>query len=311
MTAARLLRPACLAALAVAALAPPARAATRFLVIEGLGGTHQYARAFRDQVVAMLPALRRVAGSDSLVRVVAGTQATAERIAGEFGELAAETAPGDALAVILVGHGTHDGDAYKFNIPGPDVSDRQLKRWLDAVPSSRQLVVSTTSSSGGALETLKGPRRIVVTATKNGRERNATVFGKYWSEALAAPEADTDKSESISALEAFRYAETKVEAHFKDAQRLATEHPQIQGDRPDAFLLARLGQAAALASDPAKRPLLLEREGLERRIADLTARKDDMAQGEYLDALQELLLELAALQERIDEGRGPDAGESP
>ncbi len=300
----------CFRALAVAtALVPSAQPATHFLVIEGLGGTRDYAQAFREQVRKVLPALRRMAGGDALVRVVAGTQATSQRIEAEFGELAVAVAPGDSLAVFLVGHGSHDGSHYKFNIPGPDITDRQLKGWLDSVPAARQLVVSTTSSSGGALETLKGPRRIVITATKNGRERNATVFGRYWAEAFAAPDADTDKNESISALEAFRYAESKVKAHFEDAKRLATEHPQIQGERADGFLLARLGQAAALASDPSMRPLLLQREELERKIAELTARKDDMAEDEYLDVLQALLLELAELQERlVDSERPPDGG---
>ncbi len=290
-------------------LAPAARPATHFLVIEGLGGTRDYAERYREQVVALLPALRRMANGDTQVRVVAGAQATRERIETQFGELARKVAPGDSLAVFLLGHGSHDGQTYKFNIPGPDVTDRQLKRWLDAVPAARQLVVSTTSSSGGALEVLKGPRRIVITATRNGRERNATVFGTYWAEALSASEADTDKNETISALEAFRYAESKVKAHFEDAKQLATEHPQLQGERADGFLLARLGRAAELAGDPSMRALLLQREALERRIADLVARKDDTPENEYLDALQALLLELAELQSRIDPGGGlPDRG---
>lgn len=277
----------------------PSAAATHFVVVEGLGGTAEFSERFRFQIEQMLPALRRTAGEDSLVHVLAGVEATADRVEAVFGELRVSVAPGDALAVILVGHGSHDGRRYKFNIPGPDFTDTQLKGWLDAVPAARQLVVSTTSSSGGALETLKSPRRVVVTATKNGRERNATVFGEYWAEALSAPSADIDKNESISALEAFRYAESEVKAHYADSKRLATEHPQIQGERAGSFLLARLGSAAELAQDPEKRQLLNQREELERRIADLTLRKDDLPQDDYLDALQALLLELADLQERI------------
>ncbi len=287
----------------------PAVAATHFIVVEGLGGTRGYTERFRNQVEKMLPVLRRTAGRDSLVHVLAGTEATGGRIGAVFEELRRAVAPGDALAVFLIGHGSHDGRHYKFNIPGPDFTDDQLKGWLDAVPAARQLVVSTTSSSGGALETLKSPRRIVVTATRNGRERNATVFGQYWVEAFSAASADTDKNESISALEAFRYAESKVKAHYADNKQLATEHPQIQGERAGGFLLARLGAAAELARDPEKRELLDQREELERRIADLTLRKDDLPQNEYLDALQALLLELAELQERIDADGGSARGE--
>ena len=41
-------------------------------------------------------------------------------------------------------------------------------------------------------------------------EKNATVFGRYWVEALRDPAADVDKNETISALEAFQYAEKKT-----------------------------------------------------------------------------------------------------
>lgn len=278
----------------------PASADTHFLVVEGLGGTESYAERFREQVTRMLPALRRMAGRDDLVRVLAGSQANSERIEATFDDLGRTVAPGDALAVILIGHGSHDGEEYKLNIPGPDVTGRQLRTWLDAVPAARQLVVLTTSSSGGVLESLKSPRRVVITATKSGRERTATVFGEFWARAFEDASADTDKNESISALEAFRYAESKVETHFNDRKNLATEHPQIQGDRPESFLLARLGEAARLASDPAKRSLLLQREELERQIADLVVRKDGIPQDEYLQNLQSLLLKLAQLQRQID-----------
>ena len=296
-----------LASAALAVLgAMEATAATHFLVVEGLGGRRSYAEAFREQVEELLPVLRETAGESGSVRVAAGVEATAERVGSELEAIRGALAPGDELAVILIGHGSHDGRTYKFNLPGPDLTDRQLKAWLDAVPAARQLVVSTTSSSGGALATLKSPRRVVITATKNGRERNATVFGRYWVEAFSEPSADTDKNEAISALEAFRYAEGKVAAHFADSQRLATEHPQIEGQQPGSFVLARLGAAAELAGDPRRRGLLERREALERKVADLAAGKESMSEGEYLDALQEVLLELAEVQERIGgEEEGP------
>ena len=294
----RILLLACLLPLCVG-LPRGASAATHFLLLEGLGGERRYSENFREQIRGMLAAVRRTAGDEALVTVLAGTDATAGRIESAFGTLAGRVSPGDALAVFLVGHGSHDGAGYKFNIPGPDITGAQLKLWLDAVPAARQLVVSTTSSSGGALDTLKGARRVVITATKNGREKNATVFGEYFAEAFAATEADTNKNDTISALEAFQYAESKVKAHYADNQRLATEHPQLQGERAESFMLARLGEAAALAEDPSKRELLDRRESLELKIADLTARKDELSQAEFLKELEALLLEMAAIQREI------------
>ena len=103
--------------------------------------------------------------------------------------------------LILIGHGSYDGEEYKFNLLGPDISgeDRVL---CDRIPSKRQLIVNTTSASGGSIGALEKPGRIVIVATKTGTEKNATVFARYWVEALSDPTADMDKNESISALEA-------------------------------------------------------------------------------------------------------------
>ncbi len=64
----------------------------------------------------------------------------------------------------------------------------------------------------------------MIAATKTGTEKNATVFARYWVEALEDPTADVDKSESISAMEAFQYADRKTAAFYESQKRLATEH---------------------------------------------------------------------------------------
>ena len=92
-----------------------------------------------------------------------------------------------------------------------------------------------TSSSGGAVNALKQDNRTVITATKSGTEKNATVFARYWVEALRDPAADIDKNETISALEAFQYAEKKTSQFYTEQKRLATEHPQVD-DQQRALL---------------------------------------------------------------------------
>ncbi len=68
----------------------------------------------------------------------------------------------------------------------------------------------------------------MIAATKNGTEKNATVFARYWVEALQDPTADLDKSDSISAMEAFQYAQRKTAAFYESQKRLATEHPVFE-----------------------------------------------------------------------------------
>ena len=141
---------------------------------------------------------------------------------------------------------------------------------LDRVPAGRQLVVNATSASGASVHALQKPNRTVITATKSGTEKNATVFARYWIEALRDAAADTDKNEVITALEAFKYAELKTKQFYETNKRLATEHPMLDGGDQQGpinagrFALLRVGSAQIAAKDPAKRALLDKREQTRR-----------------------------------------------
>jgi hypothetical protein len=124
-------------------------------------------------------------GADAKVTTL--QNATREQVRGAFAQIAHEAKSEDALVVMLVGHGAFDGIDYKINLQGPDLSAAELAGLLNRVPAKRQLVVNMTSSSGGSIDVLRKPDRIVITATKSGSEKNATVFAKYWAEALGDP----------------------------------------------------------------------------------------------------------------------------
>jgi hypothetical protein len=258
--------------------------------------------------------LKKAGGDATVVTLQAPTR---DQIRTKLNELAKQAKQADALVVMLIGHGTFDGTDYKFNIPGPDVTGAELSAMLDQVPASRQLVVNMTSSSGGAIESLRRPGRVVICATKTGTEKNATVFARYWAEALRDPAADNDKNDAISALEAFRFAQRKTAEFFETQKRLATEHSVLedtgkgegernpsaengQGKLAGAFSLVRLGANAAAARDPAKRPLLERKEQIEQAIDKLKYEKAAMPSNLYKQQLTQLLLELAQIQEALE-----------
>jgi hypothetical protein len=300
------------ALLLLAALSLPA--ATYYLTIAGLGGEPDYAQRFKMWADDIDGSLKK-AGGDSSVTTLNAPRL--EQIRTRFADLAKQAKPADSLVVILIGHGTYDGHDYKFNIPGADLTATELAALLDRVPAQRQLVVNMTSSSGGSIEQLRRPNRIVIAATKTGSEKNATNFARYFAEALREPAADTDKNESISALEAFRYAQTKTTEFFDTQKRLATEHSVIEdtgkgtgertvttengeGKLAASFTVVRLGANAAAARDPNKRPLLDKKEQLEQAIEKLKFEKAAMPAQEYKRQLTQLLLELARTQEALD-----------
>ena len=112
-------------------------------------------------------------------------------------------------------------------MPGPDISGEELAALCDHIPAKRQLIVNTTSASGGSIGALQKPGRIVIAATKTGTEKNATVFARYWVERCTTPQRTWTRTKSISALEAFQYADRKTAAFYETQKRLATEHAVI------------------------------------------------------------------------------------
>ena len=158
-----------------------------------------------------------------------------------------------------------------------------------------------TSASGGAVAALKKENRTVITATKSGMEKNATVFARYWVEAMRDAAADVDKNETVTALEAFQYAEKKTADFYKEQKRLATEHPQVDDQqRAASFPFLKYGSAAVVVTDPAKRALIAKKDEAENKIDALKYQKSLMAPDEYRKQLTALLIELSRLQESID-----------
>jgi hypothetical protein len=297
--------------LSVALSAP---AATFYVTLSGLGGEPDYEQRFKMWAEDIETSLKRAGGDANIITLIAPTR---EQIRAKLSDVAKQAHPDDALVLMLIGHGTYDGVEYKFNIPGPDITGAELASLLDKVPATRQLVVNMTSSSGGSLNFLQKKTRIVITATKAGTEKNATVFARYWAEALREPAADSDKNETVSALEAFHYAERKTTEYFESQKRLATEHAVLEdtgkgdgernpsaengeGKLASAFPVVRLGANAAAARDPAKRPLLEKKEELEQAIDKLKYDKAALPDQEYKKQLTQLLLELAKTQEALD-----------
>ncbi len=305
-----------LVALASLLLAFPLPAATYYVTVAGLGGEPEYEQRFTAWAQE-IDKLVRSGGGEVTSQVLSGPAATRARVEEALANIAREAKGEDALVLMLIGHGSVDGGEYKMNLPGPDMTASGLATALDRIHAGRQLVVNMTSASGASLDVLKRQNRVVITATKSGTERNATIFARYWVEALRDPAADTDKNEAISALEAFRYAEQKTAQFYETQKRLATEHALIEdtgkgegvrtpspengeGLTAGRFALLRIGAMQKAASTPEKRKLLDRKEDLERQIDQLKYQKAAIPPDQYRKQLAALLLELAKTQEELD-----------
>ena len=291
------------------------QATTWYITVAGLGGEPEYETRFTGLAMELDKSVRST--PNVKVTTLTGSTATKARIEAVIDEAVKGSKADDVLVVTLIGHGTFDGTDYKFNIPGPDLTAGELAGKLEFVPSRRQVVINTTSASGASIEALRRDYRTVITATRAGTEKNATVFGRFLVEAFRDPSADSDKNESVSALEAYVYADQKTTAFYETQKRLATEHPMLEDtgkgvgvrapgpDNGQGLLarqlpLLRFGSLQQAARSPEKQKLLAQREVIEGQIDKLKYEKAATPADEYRKQLGALLLQLARVQEEID-----------
>jgi hypothetical protein len=322
------------------------------VLVTGLGGDPAYTETFHDWAStfrrgALEAGVRpeRIAwfaeDPDRAPDAITG-RSTLENLEAHLERLASAAGRDDRVLLVLIGHGTSRNEEARFNLPGPDLTGAALADLLGAFGTRTVAVVNTAPSSGPWIQALAGPDRIVVTATKTARERNETQFGGFFARAFRGQEADLDKDERVSLLEAFRFTAREVERHYEEQGLLLTEHAVLEDDgdgrgterfgeeggpeggRDDEpptddgalasrfWLTPRPGVRAdapddavpAGVTDPELRQLYVDRAALEDRVAELRSLRETMEEEEYERRLEALLVELALKNRAIREKGG-------
>ena len=99
------------------------------LVITGASGGDEFARKYDTLRTTFVETLRQKLGyqADHIV-VLAETESrgiaksTRENVKRALADLRGRVGRDDVLVVLLIGHGTSDGEEAKFNLVGPDLS---------------------------------------------------------------------------------------------------------------------------------------------------------------------------------------------
>jgi hypothetical protein len=308
---------------------------TFLLLVVGLAGDPEHGKTFQAWGTTMAEASARLGvAREHLVyladkpaegnKLVTGA-ATREEITKAIDAFSKQAGPDDVVLITLIGHGSFDGRAARFNLPGPDLTAAEFDALLKKLPSKQIVFVNASSSSGPFVEALSGPGRTIVTATRNGAEQYATLFGGFFVDALSSETADADKNKRISVLEAFNFARAEVARAYEREGLLATEHALLDdnGDKegsqtpgaagkdgkvsPDGKVAAIVSfglGANAVPMDPKVRGLYEERLALERRVDQLRILKDSMPPAKYQVELEQLLREIARKREEIRAAEG-------
>jgi hypothetical protein len=274
---------------------------THVLVVTGVPGDDEHAQKFQRWATAFIDAAKKREGiPEANITFLSGQRAVRAGVEKAFADLASRAKPADEVFVMLIGHGSFDGQTAAFNLPGPDLTASDYAKLLAKIAAERIVFVNTTSSSGAFLTALAGPGRVIVTATKTGGERNDTDFPEYFIAAFSDDAADRDRNGRVSIAEAFEYAKTKVVQAFQQKGLLLTEHAVLE-DSGEGRLASTVflgtgrcaGTLAADTSDPIVRALVEQHDLLQRQIDALRAKKPSMDPGQYDAEMEKLLTDLA------------------
>ncbi len=304
---------------------------THVLIISGLGGEAEYSERFVEWGLGMMEAARGAGVAEANVRFLAeDAEAAPGRIHGRsereeveraFLELAADSAPEDRVLVLLIGHGGGVGADSRVSMPGRSLRASEYRGLVEALAPRTVALVNLASASGDFVPVLSGEGRIVVTATRSSRQRNAALFGGYFVEAYAAEDADTDRDGRISLLEAFEYARIETDRYYADRGLIASETALLEdrsegAGEPEPGADSGIGQLAArfflesavpteITGTDARaerlRALYGEQARLEDELARLRQSEGPMAPEAYRAALEALLVALAGAGAEIRE----------
>jgi hypothetical protein len=305
----------------VLSASPIAAQQTHLLVVTGVSGDPAYSQKFHEWAVKLIDAAgKHGVAADHVVYLSEKPElgrnagkSTRENVQGAFMTLRQKTQPGDAVLIVLIGHGSGEGGDPRFNLPGPDLTVKDYEQSLAALEDRKVALVNTASASGGFVDALTARGRTVIAATRSGMERNETIFARFFIDAYAGTGADADKDNQVSLLEAYTFAVKEVDRWYKEQNRLVTEHAVLDDDGdgkgtavPDcrsgdgrfasSFLL-KAGPAAT--ASPALRALYEEKRQIEEKIEALRALKPKMDVATYEKELEQLLVELSLKNQQI------------
>ena len=307
--------------------AAEARAEERWaIVLSGASGGAKYAEQMREWRTALAAALvDRYGFTKDKVKVfvdetvkAGGEPGTAENVRRAIGDARKQLNADDVLLIVLLGHGTYDGDVAKFNLVGPDLTAADWSGLINGI-KGRLVIVNTTEASFPFLERLSGPNRIVITATDSAAQKYATVFPDYFVKAMGEASSDLDKNGRTSIFEVFAATSAAVKQHYEQRGQLTTERSLIDdnGDKvgreaeapgPDGGLARLLyldAELPAAANNPELAALLRKRRELEAEAEALKLKKGILPEPAWAAEYEKLMLELAKVSREIREKSQP------
>ena len=156
--------------------------------------------------------------------------ATRDSIAAELLTLKSHIAADDSLFVIVMGHTHFENNLAWFNLPGPDLQQKEFAELFQGFQAKEQVFIITIPCSGYYIRTLSGPGRYVISATEADLEINETLNPHALADLMSMapkPEWDLDADKKFSFFEFYIALCRGVADRYTDETLLATEHGML------------------------------------------------------------------------------------
>jgi hypothetical protein len=293
----------------------------QLLIVVGAPGLPEFGDQFRTWADRWQHA---IAGTDVECRIIGQDDVASDKpLFIKAVAQRASIASREPLWIVLIGHGTYDGRAARFNLRGPDVTASEIAELLAGSPRPIVLI-NCTSSSAPFINAISGANRTIVTATKGGGQVQFARFGDALSAAISGSEADLDKDGQVSLLEACVLATHRTDEFYQSEGRLATEHALLddngdglgtrcadwngvrleldsKAEKPDGQMAKKLH----LVRSKEERQLTVQqreiRDRLETRLEELRKQRYELPESEYLNQLESVLRPLAELYRETEQ----------
>jgi len=183
-------------------------------------------RFFLDNAGVKTDRLSVLVDSDSTARKGSGIS-TAGNLKEQIDRFAAAVNTGDRFIFYYMGQANIVSDTLRLNLPGPDITHKQLAEWINGIKASSMLIVLDCPGAGLAVKAVTGRDRIIIGAC-TADQHYSTQFSEYFVPALLDKRSDTDEDGRISQLEAFTSASRSVDDFYRRQSLLTTETPVLE-----------------------------------------------------------------------------------
>jgi len=206
------------------------RQRTTVLIVSGISKDPND-RAVRNQTVSGLREhlLNRMNVDPQRLTILSADASTALQISQMLETFASAVRPSDRFIFYYLGQANAAGGELRFNLSGPDMTQKELAERLNKIKAATQLIVLDCPCAALAAKALTTANRIVVCAS-SATQVYGTRFSPHFVHVLAQPQTDANSDGKVSLLEAFTATAREVEQWYRQQGILPTETPCLEDD---------------------------------------------------------------------------------